>query len=93
MAWRQRDDYGFLIRRCNDDSSRIRWHDDDSSSIQRSNGNDSPILRHGVDGFLKACARRRLLGGARSGVAHADVPPPATTPAFPIGESDDNKLL
>jgi hypothetical protein len=92
-APRWRDDSGFLIRRRNDDSSRIRWHDDDNSSIQRRSDNESPIWRHGVDGFTEACAQRRLLRCVRSGVAHADDPPLVTTPAFPISESDDEGLL
>jgi hypothetical protein len=81
-APRQRDDGGFSIRRHNDNGSPIRWQDYVSSSIQKCCDSGSPIWRRGVDGFLEACTRHWLFGGAHSGVEHTGVPPPSTRPAF-----------
>ena len=64
----------------------IRWHDDNSSSIWRRNDSDSPIYARDVGVFPETRVRHRLLGGARFGVAHDGVPPPTTTPTFPMRE-------
>jgi hypothetical protein len=54
----------------------------DGAGFSNDSGGPEGVRRR----ILEARARRRLLGGVGPGVAHASVPPPVTTSAFPRHE-------
>jgi hypothetical protein len=91
---------GSPIRSHCDSGSLIRWHSGSGSPAAWRRRLLDPKAQQFLDPEVQRQrlsdleARRRWLPrDARSRVAHAGIPPPATMSAFPIGESDDDGLL